>query len=140
VINRFQSRVLPAIMQRYESLLRWALKGWRPVGLLLATFALFVFAFVIFIISVVGGRVPVVFFPKGDPNQIYVYLKLPVGTDVNYTDSITRNLENKVYRVLGMDNGRKNPVVESVITNVALGANDPTSGDQSNHPELGRVQ
>jgi multidrug efflux pump subunit AcrB len=140
IISRFQNRVLPAIMRRYENLLRWALKGWRPVGLLLGTIALFVFAFVIFIISVVSGRVPVVFFPKGDPNQIYVYLKLPVGTDVNYTDSITRNLEKKVYQVLGMDNGRKNPVVESVITNVALGANDPTSGDQSNHPELGRIQ
>jgi len=140
IINRFQGRVLPAIMRRYENLLRWGLKGWRPVWLLLGTIGLFIFAFVIFIISVVSGRVPVVFFPKGDPNQIYVYLKLPVGTDVNYTDSITRNLENGVYKVLGMDNGRKNPVVESVITNVALGANDPQSGDQSNHPELGRIQ
>jgi multidrug efflux pump subunit AcrB len=79
-------------------------------------------------------------FPKGDPNQIYVYLKLPVGTAVDYTDSITRNLETKVYQVLGVDNGRKNPVVESVISNVALGANDPQSGDPSNHPELGRIQ
>ena len=39
-----------------------------------------------------------------------------------------------------MDNGKKNPVVESVITNVAIGANDPTSGDQSSHPERGRIQ
>jgi multidrug efflux pump len=30
--------------------------------------------------------------------------------------------------------------VESVISNVAIGANDPTSGDQSTHPELGRIQ
>ena len=140
IINSFQGRVLPAIMRRYESLLRWGLKGWRPVGLLLGTIGLFIFALVIFIISVVSGRVPIVFFPKGDPNQIYVYLKLPVGTDVNYTDSVTRNLETRVYKVLGMDNGRKNPIVESVITNVALGANDPMSGDQSNHPELGRIQ
>ena len=83
---------------------------------------------------------PVVFFPQGDPNQIYVYLKLPVGTGVDYTDSITHDLETKVYHVLGMDNGKKNPVVESVITNVAIGANDPTSGDQSTHPERGRIQ
>src|SRR5258708_35036542 len=39
-----------------------------------------------------------------------------------------------------MENGKKNPVVESVISNVALGASDPTSGDQSTHPELGRIQ
>jgi multidrug efflux pump subunit AcrB len=68
-------------------------------------------------------QVPVVFFPQGDPNQIYVYLKLPVGTNVKYTDSVTHELETKVYHVLGMDNGKKNPVVESVISNVAIGAN-----------------
>ena len=39
-------------------------------------------------------------------------------------------LETSVYKVLGMENGKKNPVVESVISNVAIGANDPTSGDQ----------
>ena len=61
-------------------------------------------------------------FSKGDPNQIYVYLKLPVGTAVEYTDSVTHLLEDKVEKVLGIDNGKKNPVVESVITNVAVGS------------------
>ncbi|MBV9961792.1 MAG: efflux RND transporter permease subunit, partial [Parafilimonas sp.] len=135
-IHKFQNNALPWIMSHYENLLRWALKGRRPAGLLVGTFGLLVFSFIFF-----GMRnVPVVFFPQGDPNQIYVYLKLPVGTDVNYTDSITRTLETKVYHVLNMDNGRKNPVVESVISNVAIGANDPTSGDQSSHPERGRIQ
>jgi multidrug efflux pump subunit AcrB len=135
-IHGFQNRALPWIMSHYENLLRWALQGRRPVGLLVGTFGLLIFTVVFFMVR----RVPVVFFPQGDPNQIYVYLKLPVGTDVNYTDSITRQLETKVYRVLSMENGRKNPVVESVISNVAIGANDPTSGDQSNHPERGRIQ
>ncbi|HYJ62850.1 MAG TPA: efflux RND transporter permease subunit [Parafilimonas sp.] len=136
LINRFQNRALPWIMGHYENLLRWALAGRRPVGLLIGTFVLLILSFMFF-----GMRkVPVVFFPQGDPNQIYVYLKLPVGTDVDYTDSVTRQLEKKVYHVLNMDNGKKNPVVESVITNVAIGANDPNSGDQSTHSELGRIQ
>ncbi|MBS1601107.1 MAG: efflux RND transporter permease subunit, partial [Bacteroidetes bacterium] len=136
MIHAFQNRVLPWIMGHYESLLRWALKGWRPAWLLLGTFGLLIFSFVLF-----GLRnVQVVFFPKGDPNQIYVYLKLPVGTNVDYTDSVTKQLEEKVYHVLGMEDGKKNPVVESVITNIAIGANDPSSGDQSTHPELGRIQ
>jgi multidrug efflux pump subunit AcrB len=135
-IHGFQNRALPWIMSHYENLLRWALKGRRPVGLLVGTFGLLIFTVVFFMVR----RVPVIFFPQGDPNQIYVYLKLPVGTDVNYTDSITHQLETKVYHVLDMDNGKKNPVVESVISNVAIGANDPTSGDQSNHPERGRIQ
>jgi multidrug efflux pump len=136
MIHGFQNRVLPWIMGHYESLLRWALKGWRPAWLLFSTFLLLIFSFILFGIR----KVQVVFFPKGDPNQIYVYLKLPVGTNVDYTDSVTRVLENRVYNVLGMENGKKNPVVESVISNVAIGANDPTSGDQSTHPELGRIQ
>jgi multidrug efflux pump len=136
LIHAFQNRALPWIMGHYETALRWALKGWRPVHLLLSTFVLLILTFVFF-----GARkVPVVFFPVGDPNQIYVYLKLPVGSDVEYTDSITRTLETKVYQVLGMDHGKKNPVVESVISNVAVGASDPTSGDRSTRPELGRIQ
>ena len=136
LIHGFQNRALPWIMGHYETALRWALKGWRPVHLLIATFALLIATLMFF-----GARnVPVVFFPVGDPNQIYVYLKLPVGTDVEYTDSVTRTLETKVYQVIGMDHGKKNPVVESVISNVAVGASDPTSGDRSTRPELGRIQ
>ena len=136
LIHGFQNRVLPWIMGHYESLLRWALKGWRPAWLLFSTFLLLIFSFVLFGVR----KVQVVFFPKGDPNQVYVYLKLPVGTNVDYTDSVTKLLEDRVYNVLGMQDGKKNPVVESVISNVAIGANDPTSGDQSTHPELGRIQ
>ncbi len=136
MINGFQNRALPWIMGHYETLLRWALKGWRPVGLLLGAIGLLIGSFVLFGAL---GKSPV-FFPKGDPNQVYVYLKLPVGTSVDYTDSITKILEGRVYKVLGMENGKQNPVVESIISNVAIGANDPTSGDQSTHPELGRIQ
>ncbi|MEO5683500.1 MAG: efflux RND transporter permease subunit [Chitinophagaceae bacterium] len=139
-IHGFQNRALPWIMGHYENLLRWALKGWRPVGLLLGTFALLVISFFIFSLSISSGRVGVVFFPKADPNQIYVYLKLPVGTNVEYTDSITRILENRVNKVLGTGNGKKNPLVESVISNVAIGASDPSAGDRSTRSELGRVQ
>ena len=85
---------------------------------------------------------PVVFFPQGDPNQIYVYLKLPVGTSVEYTDSVPNLLETRVNKVLGVDPaaGKQNRVVESVISNVAFGASDPASGDRSTRSELGRVQ
>ena len=139
-IHAFQNRALPWIMSHYENLLRWALDGWKPVYLLLGTIGLFFLSLFIFVGSIKSGRVPITFFPKGDPNQIYVYLKLPVGTNVEYTDSITQELEKRVNKVLGLDNGKKNPVVESVISNVALGANDPSSGDRSTRSELGRIQ
>jgi multidrug efflux pump subunit AcrB len=86
------------------------------------------------------GRTGIEFFPQADPNEIYVYLKLPVGSEVKHTDSITKVLEARVNKVLGTENGKKNPVVESTIANIAVGASDPMSGDRSTRSELGRIQ
>ncbi|HMR82787.1 MAG TPA: efflux RND transporter permease subunit [Niabella sp.] len=141
-IHGFQNRVLPWIMNHYESLLKWAVNGWRPVWLLVGAFGLLIFSFIVFSISSATGRTQVVFFPSSDPNFIYVYLKLPTGTDVEYTDSVTRYLESRVNQALDIDHAKNktNPVVESVIANVAVGAADPNSGDRSTRSELGRVQ
>ena len=139
-IHNFQNKALPWIMNHYESLLKWALKGWRPVHLLIGIIALFFVSLFVFVGSIIGGRIPVTFFPKGDPNQLFVYLKLPVGSDVRYTDSITRILEGRVNKVLGTDNRKINPIVESIISNVAVNAADPTSGDRTTRSELGRIQ
>jgi multidrug efflux pump len=135
-IRNFQRRVLPWIMSHYENLLRWALKGWRPVYLLLGTVGLMIFSFILFRLN----APPPNQFPNGDPNQVYVYIKLPVGTNVAHTNEVTKQVEGTVNKVLGLDNSRQNPLVESVITNVAAGANDPSTGDQSVHPEIGRIQ
>ena len=135
LIHKFQNNALPAIMRSYETLLKWALTGWKPVYLLLGTFGLLIFSVVFFAVR----KVPVVFFPKGDPNFIYVYIKMPVGTSVDYTDSITKVLEKRVTKVIS-PNGTPNPIVESIISNVAIGASDPNSGDRSTQPNLGRVQ
>jgi multidrug efflux pump subunit AcrB len=139
MIVKFQTSTLPKLMNWYEATLRRALTGWRPVKLLVGTFVLLILSFVILGISVGTGRVGIEFFPKGDPNQLYVYLKLPSGTNVNYTDSITRVLEAKVNKVLENEKSN-NPIVESIISNVAVGAGDPMRGDRSNRAELGRIQ
>ncbi len=141
-IHRFQNKALPWIMNHYENLLNWALKGWRPVWLLLSTFALLIVSVIGFGAAVSSGWVGIVFFPKGDPNQIFVYVKLPVGTSIQYTDSVTKALETKVAKVVGVDyaTGKYNPIVESIISNVAIGASDPAANDRSTRSELGRIQ
>ena len=139
-IEKFQTSTLPKLMDNYERLLRRALSGWRPVRLLVGTFILLIVSFIIFGMSIKTGRVGIEFFPKGDPNQIYVYLKLPVGSQVNFTDSVTKVLEGKVNKVLKNEGATKNPLVESIISNVAVGAGDPMLGDRSTRTELGRIQ
>ncbi len=139
-IHAFQNRVLPSIMNSYEKLLRWTVKGWHPLGLLVGVFLLLFASIGFFGAGVGSGRVPIVFFPGGQPNFVYVYLKLPVGTGVDKTNEVIRSMEGRVYKALEMTDGRKNPLVESVITNVAVGANDPSSGDRSSAPERARIQ
>lgn len=133
VINNFQNNVWPSIQARYRKFMDWTLVGLRPVWFLVGTVFLFIFSIVFMVVR----NPPVVFFPKSDPNFIYTYITLPIGTDQAYTDSITRIVENRVYDVLG----ENNPLVESVIANVAVGANDPSQFENNFNasPHLGKV-
>jgi multidrug efflux pump len=137
VIHTFQKKVLPWLMNHYENLLRWAVRGRRPVFLLVSMFILFPVSLGFLLVRGNGST----FFPSGDPHFIYVYLKMPVGTDIKYTDSITHELENRVYKVLGNEKpDTPGSIVESVIANVAVSANNPRDNNRSVQPNLGRVQ
>jgi multidrug efflux pump subunit AcrB len=114
MIERFQNKTWPGVQAVYARFLAWALT--RPKTILFSTLALLLLSF-----FVTGLRKPeVVFFPKADPNFVYVYASLPVGTKPEATDSVARIIEERVYSVIG----ENNPLVESVITNVAVGANE----------------
>jgi multidrug efflux pump len=129
VIEKFQSKTWPSIQNSYTRLLVWGLK--RPYQLLLMTLGLFVFSIVLMKL-----RSPnVVFFPQGDPNNIFVYVKLPEGTDPARTNAVMKVVEQKVNGVIG-DN---NPIVSSLITNVTIGVTDPQDEDQSSYPNRGKI-
>jgi len=128
-IIKFQEKIWPAVQNAYARFLAWALN--RPYKILGLTVVLLIGS-----VMLTALRNPkVVFFPKGDPNFIYVYATLPVGTKVSATDSVSRVIEDRVYKVIGNDN----PIVESVITNVAIGAseNRDDRGKYSNKAKVG---
>ncbi len=116
ILLRFQHRTLPKLLAKYEKLLKWVLYKKRPYKILWGMVVLFIVTMII--TAMVKPKV--IFFPDNEPNNVSIYIKLPVGTDVKVTDSVTKVVEQKVYNVLGV----KNPIVESVITNVALGASE----------------
>jgi multidrug efflux pump len=128
-IEAWQFRIWPGFVKRYVKVLEWFLrKPWRP---LLYVVILFVFSIVLFAV-----RSPkVVFFPSGDPNNVYVYVKLPEGTDPKVTNAVMRRVEAKVESVIGKDNH----LVESMITNVTIGVTDPADGDQNSYPNKGKI-
>lgn len=113
-VKWFQLHGWPAIQNRYAGFLTWALR--HPWALL---FGMTVLLFASCGITL-SRQSNIKLFPKADPNFIYVYMTLPVGTDVNVTDSLTKVMEAKVIEVVGANN----PIVESVISNVALGASE----------------
>ncbi|MHC2990698.1 copper transporter [Pontibacter sp. HJ8] len=131
IIDRFQNRTLPRFMGWYERLLRWMLVGRRPVWVFLSVFALLFFS--LFLMAVRSPKV--VFFPESDPNFVYTYINMPIGADQAVTDSVTKVVEKRIYHVIG----EKNADVESVISNVAIGAGDQNDRSTTAQSHKGKV-
>ncbi len=113
-VDRFQCCVLPRFMNLYRKTLAFAIKGRRPYLVVASVILLLVGTFML-----MGIRTPrVVFFPSGDPNAIYVYITMPEGTHIDVTNQVCKQVEERVFAVLGRDN----PDVESVVSNVAVNA------------------
>jgi multidrug efflux pump subunit AcrB len=129
VIEAWQNRIWPAFIERYLKVLTWCLrKPWRPLVMTLGTL---IFSVIFFV-----ARGPkVAFFPQGDPNNLYIYVRLPEGTDPSVTNALMRKVEAKVYSVIDQND----PVVESMITNVTIGVTDPRDGDQNSYPNRGKI-
>lgn len=134
-IHKFQDKQWPVAQNAYERLLRWAIGGKRPVYIMGGMVALLIGTIVATIMAASSGRLKVEFFPNGDPNFVYTYINLPVGTDQAATDSVTRIVEERVTKAVG----KNNPIVESIIANVAIGAGDPMAGDRAASPNKGKV-
>ncbi|QHV95455.1 efflux RND transporter permease subunit [Spirosoma endbachense] len=133
LITPFQERLLPGLKNGYRRLISWILTGWRPVIAILAAFSLLILTF--FITGIAQPKV--IFFPSGEPDYIYVYNVMPVGTDARVTDSVTRVIEKRVFKVLADNNATD--VVNSVISNVGKNAGDPSNPDRSATPQKSKV-
>lgn len=127
----WQTKFWPNIGNGYRKILRVFIHGKNPIAVVLGSIVVLLISWTIFILS----KTPYVTFPSGDPNFVYVYCKLPMGTDANVTDSITRIIEKRVYKVIG----ENNPDVTSVIANVGLGAGDPQNPDKVATPNKSKV-
>ena len=129
VIKKFQTKTWPAFQNKYRKFLVWCLH--RPWSMMASVFVLF-FGSIALLVVRNGG---VSFFPVADPNFIYVYTSLPVGTDQSYTDSITKIVESRVYNAIEWPN----KIVKSVIANVTVGVTDPQDEDQGSYPNKSKV-
>ena len=142
--NYFQKYTLVSLENWYERQLKRALNGWKPYVLVVVTFILLIVAFSGFGWSLKEERTKVEFFPDNKPNQIIVYIEYPQGTDIEKTNEITTEIEQKVFEVLNnkmyTDEGY-NFLVESTVSQVGEGAGNPEKdgGSSAEMPHKGKI-
>ena len=144
VANYFQENILTRWERFYEKMLRASLKGWRPYVITMGTVFLLVFVFAMFGKSMKSGDTKFEFFPDNKPNQIIVYIEYPQGTDIEKTNTITKEIEAQVYTILNSNEnmgGDYNYLVESVVSQVGEGAGNPQTdgGSTAEMPHRGKI-
>ncbi|MEJ2596534.1 MAG: efflux RND transporter permease subunit, partial [bacterium] len=110
----FQQVALIWMENTYLKFIRFALKGWRPYGLIAGTFLLMIFTMIFYF----GSDPKVVNFPSSAPKYINILGEMPINTDIDVMDSTMHEIEAKVFEVLEPDMD----IVKSVLTNVGAGA------------------
>jgi multidrug efflux pump subunit AcrB len=142
--NKFQAGSLVRFENWYERQLKRALTGKNVYWYFGSTVLLLISAFMFFGMSVGAGRTNIEFFPNNTPNQIIVYIEYPQGTDIEKTNTITKDIEKRVAEVLNapeqLDNGY-NFLVEASVSQVGEGAGNPQTdgGSSAEMPHRGKI-
>lgn len=129
----FQNKFLPIMEEAYEKTLRFSLRGKNTYAFFGGTILMLFLAFVLM------GILPpkTVFFPINEPAYINVFIKTPIGTDIEVTNSITREVEDYIEDYVSMYNDTiwledepivSNYMVKSIIAQVGAGTSDPQEG------------
>ena len=142
--NKFQAGSLVRFENWYERQLKRALTGKNVYWYFGSTVLLLISAFIFFGMSVGAGRTNIEFFPSNTPNQIIIYIEYPQGTDIEKTNTITKDIEKRVAEVLNapeqLDNGY-NFLVEASVSQVGEGAGNPQTdgGSSAEMPHRGKI-
>lgn len=127
--NKFMAGGLPRLERWYEGNVQKILSKNNAAKTLLATVGLFVLSFIL--MAIIPPKV--VFFPDNQPNLANIYIEMPVGTDIEETNRITKEMEDQIEGLLKVyeypvDGKPYNYMVESVIAQVGKGTSDPNEG------------
>ncbi len=112
----FQNVVLLWLENFYKKILRYTITGKKPYMFLIGTIFFLIATLVVFF----GVRQPEIsLFPGNEPEYINIIAELPVGTDLEATDSIIKIVEKDLY--IQLESYEES--IESVLTTVGKGAN-----------------
>lgn len=114
---KFQATVMPALENIYNRFLTGALKF--PVLIFGGTFVLLIGS--IMLLGVVSPKV--IFFPEPDPIYVNAFVELPIGKDIEATNEVLFELEDKIYEAIEP----YKDIVESVLTQIGENTSDPNA-------------
>ncbi len=120
----FQHKFLPWLERIYEKLLRYALTGKNVYAFFFGTILLLILSGLL--LKAFPPKVS--FFPNTQPNQIYVYIEHPIGTDIDVVDGFTKKITKKIQKYL--KDKHYDYLVTSIIEQVGEGTGDPQKGPQ----------
>ena len=129
----FQEKFLVWLENTYLSILKFVMKKRNPQYFVFGTFGLMI----ITIIFYFSSNPKVEFFPVADPDFINIIAELPIGTDIDVTDGVMKNIENDIYRLVE----KNQDILKSLVTIVgkgAVGENEGYSG-KTGGPNRGLV-
>ncbi|MCH7398124.1 efflux RND transporter permease subunit [Belliella sp. DSM 107340] len=131
-IKWFQNVFLVKLENIYESILAYALNGWKPYFFFGGISLLLVFSIALLFI-----RSPkVLFFPDNEPALVNVFVENPIGTDTEATNSFVLSMEDELMAVLEP----YDHIIESVITQVGEGTGDESEGPSiANTPHKAKI-
>ena len=142
--TRFQKNSLVKLENWYEKRLTHALRGKNVYWYFGVTMILLFAAFGTFGGSINNQRTKVEFFPDNTPKEIYVYIEYPQGTDIEKTNVLTKDIEERVYEIINDDQYYKNGdnlLVDTGVSQVGKGAENPftEAGSAADMPHRGKI-
>ena len=124
----FQTKFLVWLENFYSRQLRFALTGYRPVIYFGGTFLLLIFSMMFYF----GSQPKIVFFPNTDPQTIYVTMELPIGTSIEKTDQVSREVEKIINETIEP----VKPIIKSITTSVGSGKGGMFENESSPNKSL----
>jgi len=113
----FQNKILPLLEKGYDVFIRGALFKFVPHFVFLGTFGLLMGTFML--LDAFPPKTEL--FPLADPLFVNVFVETPIGTDIETTNTIIRELEGKINETIAP----YGEVVEAVLTQIGEGTSDP---------------
>jgi multidrug efflux pump subunit AcrB len=131
--NWFMQKMMPRIENRYAQFIKYALTGWKPILFMIGMIVVFIVSIMTFALN----PPPIVFFPDNQPNYVNVFIETPLGTDIETTNKISKDLESRITKAVQKDS----VIIEAILTQVGEKTADPNEGspNMGSSPNKARI-